>query len=560
MWFLCGVFTVALLLIGAKAHRKGIAFREQEICFSVQDSFCETDMQLELTTMVPADIYYTEDGSLPSRESIRYEGPIALEAEEEEKAVPIRAIAYYADGSESEVCTRTYFLGKQVEERFTTMVVSISCDPDDLYGYENGILVPGKIRDDYMAMVPDADEETAPGNFSLRGIESEREAYVEMWEPDGTQVISQRTGIRVHGGTSRLAEMKSLRLISREEYGKSALEYEFFPDTESGRLSDIYQKLLLRNHGNDHNAAYMRDELAARLAEEAGFSDTQRARAAVVYVNGEYYGFEWLKETYDDVYFYKRYGTQTGEGSWQIVTPHRGNASTDSEETAELRAVQDSNQMYSYQYRDLRDDAVFAELEELLDIENYLQYCAVEIYLSNPDWPNNNCKMYRWYSNAGGYEAGQADGKWRFLLYDMDVGMARSGSSGADNPTLGEVLGSVESHWDRQEYLFQALMQREDMQKRFTEIVEELMEGAFSYENACRVIEELSQEMNAELDVYLWSLTEAGETQETREEQYQEQKKAYQEEIEKIREFFRLRPGTMREELQKLPEYVNMEK
>ncbi|MCI8595154.1 MAG: hypothetical protein HFI30_11570 [Lachnospiraceae bacterium] len=544
-WSAVILLSILMVITCLYSAKESAAYGEQEIYFSVEDSFCAKDQWLELSTMLDSDIYYTMDGSVPTEESCLYEGPILMKAYEEVEAATIRAIAYYQDGSATDVYTRTYFLGKQVEERFSTIVVAISTDPENLYGYENGILVPGKLRDDYIAENPDAEiTPRTPANYNWRGMEGEREAYVEMWEPEGTCVVSQNMGIRVSGGTSRAADMKSLRLIARKEYGKSRIFYGLFPGARSdagNTALEEYKKVVLRNHGNDQGWGYLRNELAQQLAADAGFRDAQAFRPAAVFINGEYYGFEWLEENYDDVYFHTHYGTRQEQGRWQVFTPHRGNANTASEDEADIRAVLELNEVFSYKDQDLQDDEVFARLQDMLDIENFLQYSAIELYLSNPDWPNNNCKAYRWYSRTGDYSNPCADGKWRFLLYDVDVGMARTDSSKAANPTLGEALGYLESGWDRDTPLLRAVLQREDMRERFTEIMEELMEGAFSPEHAGEVIEEMEREIEDELAFYGGDSTR------------------WQEELEKIRDFFEQRPKNMRQELQMLSEYFLQE-
>ena len=141
----------------------------------------------------------------------------------------------------------------------------------------------------------------------------------------------------------------------------------------------------------------------------------------------------------------------------------------------------------------------------------------------------------------------------------MDICLARTGSSEADNPTLGEVLGAVESNWNRKSYLLPALLRRQDMQERFTEIMEEMMNGAFSYEHASEVLDGMVEEMNPEIEFY-FQKAEAEEEEEelTPEAGAAKRKERYEEELEKIREFLRLRPQTMREELERLPEYIHI--
>ncbi len=546
-----------MLCVLIRTRRLCQPYKEQEIAFSLEESFYSEDQELQLSTLLDSDIYFTMDGSLPDKNAQLYREPVKLTAGKEPKAVTIRAAAYYGEGAASEIYTKTYFLGNEIEERFSTKIVSITGEPESFYGYDQGILVPGRIRDEYVFENPGVEfTDTAPANYNLRGMESERPVHVEIWEADGTEIVSQDMGVRVYGGTSRGNDMKSLRLIARKDYGEGRISYEIFPESVSdwtGKTIAEYKRLVLRNHGNDHEKAYLRNELGHRLAKDAGFLDTQEFCGASVWLNGEYYGFEWLEENYDQVYFETHYGTKSGEGSWQILSPHRGNANTDLEDEAEAQAAWDFNLMYAYRYQDLRDDLVFAKLEEQLDVDNFLKYCAIEIYLSNPDWPDNNCKAYRWHGAGNHYNGPYLDGRWRFLLYDLDVGMERTGSSRADNPSLGEVLGEEESSWNREEPLLRAILQREDMRKRFTEIMEELMEGAFSYEHACRVIEGMQREMERELEfqMRLVSQQNAEEFLDA-EEAYQHQKMVYEEEIEKIKEFFRLRPEVMEKELMRL--------
>ncbi|GFI11423.1 hypothetical protein IMSAGC007_03898 [Lachnospiraceae bacterium] len=553
----CLILGGAMLCVLIRTRRLCQPYKEQEIAFSLEESFYSEDQELQLSTLLDSDIYFTMDGSLPDKNAQLYREPVKLTAGKEPKAVTIRAAAYYGEGAASEIYTKTYFLGNEIEERFSTKIVSITGEPESFYGYDQGILVPGRIRDEYVFENPGVEfTDTAPANYNLRGMESERPVHVEIWEADGTEIVSQDMGVRVYGGTSRGNDMKSLRLIARKDYGEGRISYEIFPESVSdwtGKTIAEYKRLVLRNHGNDHEKAYLRNELGHRLAKDAGFLDTQEFCGASVWLNGEYYGFEWLEENYDQVYFETHYGTKSGEGSWQILSPHRGNANTDLEDEAEAQAAWDFNLMYAYRYQDLRDDLVFAKLEEQLDVDNFLKYCAIEIYLSNPDWPDNNCKAYRWHGAGNHYNGPYLDGRWRFLLYDLDVGMERTGSSRADNPSLGEVLGEEESSWNREEPLLRAILQREDMRKRFTEIMEELMEGAFSYEHACRVIEGMQREMERELEfqMRLVSQQNAEEFLDA-EEAYQHQKMVYEEEIEKIKEFFRLRPEVMEKELMRL--------
>lgn len=549
-YLLLSLSAAALFFFCRLAAEATEPYRNQEILFSIEDSFCSSDCFLTLSTFLDSSIYYTTDGSIPDSSSSLYQDPILLSADASTQAAVIRAVAIYKDGSQSDVYTKTYFTGAGVQERFSSLIVSLSADPETFYDYDSGILMSGRLRDDYAMEHPgESFDDTAPANYNLRGPQSERRVHAEFFDADGSPLLSQDIGIRVHGAASRGSDMKSLRLIARKSYGGSRFTAELFPENDSGSASSIqeYQKLLLRNHGNDQEYGYIRNELAQRLAEDAGFPDTVRFRPAAVYLNGEYYGFEWFEETFDDTYFDTHYGKSRDSGIWMTAEPHRGEpeAVTGSEE--EKLSLDGIRRLYSYAGKDLRNDETFAELEQLLDIDNFLFYNAIEIYLANPDWPDNNMKLYRWDSDSGSCSAPCRDGKWRCLLYDLDLSMDRIPDSSAENPSLSEALGGVSGAWDRSEPLLQAILQREDMQLRFAEIMEELINGAFSPSHACGVLDELHAGMEQELAYYIEYLALSDETSP---DLYFLQ---HQLETDKIKDFFSERPARMRQELKKLP-------
>ena len=131
------------------------------ISVSCPSGFYETDTQIELSMDGVGEIYYTLDCTEPSREgisSILYEEPITLALAEMEEVHSIKVKGFYLDDQgeerETEVYTYTYVLGENVHQRYDTYVVSITGDPDALFGYENGIFVPGILRDEYLAENP----------------------------------------------------------------------------------------------------------------------------------------------------------------------------------------------------------------------------------------------------------------------------------------------------------------------------------------------------------------------------------------------------------------------
>lgn len=276
-------------------------------------------------------------------------------------------------------------------------MVAITGDPEELFDYEKGILVTGKLRDDYVLEHPDEwISNRDPANYNVRGDAGERVVQVEMWEPDGTQILDEELGIRVNGGISRGLDVKSLRLIAREQYGGKRFRTELFRKIRERRLVQpggsrhFPSGWCSGNHGNDQEYGYLRNELGAQLAADAGFPCNARYRAASVWINGEYYGFEWLEDYFDRTYLNNLYQSRPDEGSWRMAEPFREDDQELTEE--EQQAKQDLQEVMSYYHYDLTDDQLYEELAAHLDIDNFLRYCAVEMFVANVDWPDNNCQ------------------------------------------------------------------------------------------------------------------------------------------------------------------------
>lgn len=394
IWLGASLLCLICLIAGMRAPEV-TEDKEAEV-FSEEDSFCQEGTLLTIAIPGMSEIYYTQDGTAPSREALLYQEPVALTASGNGiRGCTIRAVGYNAGGEPSAEYVRTYFPGENPEECFSTWIVAITSDPDNLYGEDNGILVGGRMKREYMENHPDEPETAAPANYYLRGRGAEREAYVEIFNEKGERLVSQHMGLRVHGGVSRSLDQKSLRLIARKDYGKDTFDVPLF----EGNEQQSYKKFVLRNSGNDYQHAFMRNECALTLFKEAGFPDTTRFRPAAVFLNGEYYGFQWITELYDDCYFHSHYGTTENQGSWQVLdVKNRLLEPEDPEDLSMVQAVDDWNEIYTLcTTKDLTNDYVFQEFAARVDVENFLLYHFMEIYLANPDWPFNNNKVYRWY-------------------------------------------------------------------------------------------------------------------------------------------------------------------
>ncbi|MDF2484666.1 MAG: hypothetical protein K0R46_834 [Herbinix sp.] len=461
-----------------------------EIAFSKTGYFYQEDLELEIYSGKPGKIYYTLDGADPDKESKEYKKPIQLDSNKALKATSVKAKAYFEDGTESETIIHTYFTGETIQMRYDTLVFSITTDPYNLYDHEYGIFVEGKLRSDWIKENPhDKIEPNDPANFNMRGKDSEREVFIEVIEPDGTPVISQKVGIRTYGGWSRANVQKSIKMFARKEYDENnnKFRYEFFPertDTE-GKVINDFKQLVLRNCGNDNSFAFIRDELFQTLASQAGYSDYEAVRPAAMYVNGDYRGFFWLHEVYSDEYFEDHYGKY--QGSFEILEGGETEKDIDEDGENEAFATEYMELYDKYSKLDLTKEENYQELSKLIDVENYLTYFALQIYIGNEDWPHNNYKTYRYYASAGeAYSKAPFDGKWRYLLHDLDFSTGIY-DTGALVDNIGKFVGP---NGEAREAcpLFGQLMQREDCKELFIKQTADLFNGAFAPKNLSEVL------------------------------------------------------------------------
>lgn len=470
------------------------------VSFSEKKTFYDKTIEVELTCPdEEAVIFYTTNGNDPTSSSLKYNKPITITAKNAVNATTIKAVAVHGE-DRSDIALKSYVVGKNVSQRFdeNTLVFILSTDEYNLYDYYYGIAVEGFLRDQYLREEYTGGElnPTAPANYNISGRESERDMYVEVYDSDGEQLISQAAGARVVGGYSRANDQKSFRLIARNEYseGNGKFKYPFFRNARNayGDLLTRYDRITLRDGANDREFAGVRDELSMTLAFDAGFQDAQHVRPAAVFLNSAYYGYAWLHEAYSDDYLEMKYGGI--KDNYRIVGAKE--LEIESDDPEDEQAVADFNKLVELAEKDLTVDLYFHEFCELVDIDNLMLYYAMQIYIDNKDWPGNNFKAWRYYPSEGEEITSEyLDGKWRFLLFDAEFAWGLYGAGYNDN-TLRAVLTG--HHMQGASHILRGLLYRKDMQEKFAATMCELYGGAFESEHVLEVLDELLAESDPE--------------------------------------------------------------
>ena len=73
----------------------------------------------------------------------------------------------------------------------------------------------------------------------------ERNLFVEVFDEEGDRIVGQSAGIRIFGGMTKYYPEKSLRIISRNIYGKSRFEADIF-----GHGEKQYKQFILRHRSS----------------------------------------------------------------------------------------------------------------------------------------------------------------------------------------------------------------------------------------------------------------------------------------------------------------------
>ncbi len=314
-------------------------------------------------------IYYTTDGSHPSIHSSLYTSPILVDSNR-----VIRAIAHLTGRPDSKIATASYFISPDGN----LPIMSIVTDPKNLYSPDSGIYV----------------------NYDSTGDNWERFTTLEFFERNGFNKFSIDGGLRIHGGYSRPKEKKSFRIHFRKKYGTNILDYNLFKDTDR----DKFDEIVIRSGSNDMSRlssrwTLFRDQLIANLfGRHKGL--ISHGLYVRLYMNGQPFGIYNIREHIDSLYLKTYLGIKYPElrENWE----------------QKLGSSAHWDTIWSFIYSKPQLDSIqFKFVEDRVDIDNYIDYFAFQIYAGNFDWPHNNQLFAR---NSIG-------GKWKWILWDVDQGL-----------------------------------------------------------------------------------------------------------------------------------------
>lgn len=419
----------------------GIYQTTQEVSFSHPDP--------EVT------IRYTQDGSIPNVFSTAYSTPFSINDN-----TSLKAVAFKDNHVASTAAVGSYLF--DITSNIPTLF--INTDPANFFDDEIGIYVegtngiPGFCRTDSV-------------NWNR---DWERPINLGMFLPDGSEAFNVNAGIRIGGGCSRTYAQKSFNVYMRRNmYGDGAIDYPIY----EGRETEIFERIKLRNSGQDYLRTMYRDGLVQTLIWDKIDMDLLGYQPTTLYLNGDFWGIYNIRELFNDEHFENVLDVDKDEIDllknpampWALTK--RG---TDTE-YMELFDFIDNN--------DLSIEENYNVVADQVDINQLTNYWGFSVYIAKHDWPANNVIIWK---------ERKAGKKWRYGALDHD-GSTDNGFAAETRPdfnTLAQVMVPNSTEWPNHSnstLFFRKLLDNENFRNEFIQRSCSFIELIYSEERTAHI-------------------------------------------------------------------------
>lgn len=325
------------------------------------------------------------------------------------KGTPVRALAVKeANGrqTKSEMINGTFFIGDR--EQFTLPIVAITVPEKELFDYDEGIFVAGKSYDDWLKTLDEPQLVRAGAPTNWRKGKGERDGTQKR--KGAIEVIfsnspSQQILIGPHGNWSRANRQKSIRVYPIENENININIYNLIFN-ERDHKDDLVVNL--RSGGYSPLGGVRKYDAVAHLIAEGLSIGTQSFKPFNVFINGEYFGLLNARDRKDYRYISNYYGADR-EALDLLKQDNKVQEGSSKDWLSFLESIEGNNDSLEYLYK------------ENIDIESFMDFYALGIFIARTDWPSNNNSWWRCTDEA----KCKTDRLWRWLLYDNDSSLRR---------------------------------------------------------------------------------------------------------------------------------------
>lgn len=389
-----------------------------------------------------------------------------------DKCNVVRAAMYDITGKFIEEKTRVYFVGFEDKKAYEGLyTVSLSTDRENLFDYETGIYVTGKAMDEFYDF-ENKGEWDWNANYYGKGSEWEKPGHIAIFDNNYHEILEDDIRMRIQGGSTRSNLQKSFNIYPKDIKGTHS---EFQADLFGNGFNT--DKIKLATGGNDYRLK-IKDSLIIKTDEKYNSDDIHnRLIPANVFLNGEYWGVYYLTDCFTDRYM--AYKCDTSENN--IVYIKNGDV-----EIGEDKDISLYESLIEYvSNSDFSDEDNYKELCDKVDINSLINYYATQLYINNMDYINNYV-LWRTKTTNG---TGLSDGKWRFVLFDL-------------NHTTSMQVAAYDmfGYAVENDKIFASVYKNEEFKKKLADKLEEFSKVRYSYENVLKFTSSYEAQMEIAMD------------------------------------------------------------
>ena len=432
------------------------------------------DKSFDLTLSNPGEsgsIYYTLNGTRPTKTNATlYSQPIRIST-----TTPVSAVVLNNSNVSSPVISNTYlFLNdviKQSKEpagypkdwKQSEETASITADYEMDARVTTAAAYKDKIQGAFqslptMNIVTDignlfstVENTTTGGIYIFTGLPHsvskawERPASVEYFNPASGQEFQINCRLKLHGGNSRRptnSPKHGFELSFNPTYGPTKLNFDIFDEKNTTKE---FNSLVLRA---GYNYTWVKNAVAQQTAAQyiqdswakSTLLDLEHPSAhetfVHLYLNGLYWGVYNISEELNKDFMESYFGGNEDEydviKEKETTTPTDGTMVAWNSFKSQISGVQTNTNYQKIQGKN-DDGTINTTYQNLLDVDNYIDYMLLNYYIGNGDWDANNWSVGRnRLTNKHGF---------KFFVWDAETSMVNL----ADNiivDSKGVIVGS----------------------------------------------------------------------------------------------------------------------
>ena len=273
-------------------------------------------------------------------------------------------------------------------------ILSVAGDERFFYDDEIGVMVQGVNGRPGNGM-------EVPCNWNREWPRAVSFSYIDVGQGDD---YNDDALFEISGAWSRSILPRPFKLKANKVFGHNkTLNHIFFHDKPFIRNRTLQMRNGIDTE-KDRLGQRFKDAFISYVVSRAHLNlDMQSYQPVAHFINGQYKGVIDMREPNNKHYVFANYGWDEDEIDL-----------FEAEEPDTLIFNQGTPDAFHLLY-DLSfhadDDAVYEQIRQLLDVDEYINYMAFEQYIGNYDWIKNNMK---WFRHRDG-------GRYRLILFDMEA-------------------------------------------------------------------------------------------------------------------------------------------